>query len=643
MKKITAFLLTAVLAISGAMAQPVVLEYNFNDGDKTGLTFYDVDQLTPTSFMQSIHFAVDNPWILIRDSNTSTDMFLGSTSQYTPAGQANDWMVLPAVTVLNENMMLSWESQAFLANKRDGLKIFISTKGNKPSDFGTTPVWEVAEEEIGKTEDYFENEFISHELSLAQYAGKTIYIAFVNQSYDKSIIAVDNIKVYNNDKFAIELNLGSVVNEVEEVKFSGNIVNYQYDKLDEVSVTLEYGDKSVTETFGNLNITRGNSKAFTMSHRMPINFNETIQYTLHATVGSDKYDYASSVTNTFRRRVVIEEHTGVQCAYCPIGAWAIDSLKEVSPEKVAPIAVQCAQLGSVNLLVDDYTGNLFSNGLTAYPIGWIDRRYVANPTGNGSGYNFDDPASWLSLVDRQQNEIPEAGVSVTARLNEAQTHIVAEAKVRTAEDKSNLDWRVVYVLTEDSVTGFYQKNAYSGSKDWVGGWQRKPQSVEVVLNDLARGIYPSFYGEEGSLPSTITAGEYATYSHTIEVPYTKAMGTGSIEFVQNPFNLNIVAMVVDGKTKRVVNADMVRVKDHTAIKGVANNNTTKCIVENGSVKVVAMDNTEMTASLIALDGRTLATTTGYGTVTLGTAQYQGVALVQVVANGAVEVTKVVVR
>ena len=254
MKKFAAFLLTSILTIGSMSAQPVVLEYNFNEGDRTGITFYDVDQLTPSSFMKSIGFAVDNPWILIRDSNTSKDMFIGSTSQYTPAGQANDWMVLPAVEVRYENMMLAWKSQAFMANQRDGLKIFISTKGNQPSDFPTEPAWEIAEEEIGATEDYFEGEFISHELSLSQYVGKTIYIAFVNQSYNKSIIAVDDIKVYSNDKFAVKPNLGNIVQEVEHVTFSGQIFNYQYDNINEVAVTLEYGDKSISETISNLNI-----------------------------------------------------------------------------------------------------------------------------------------------------------------------------------------------------------------------------------------------------------------------------------------------------------------------------------------------------------------------------------------------------
>ena len=90
MKKITTLLLTAVLAINSASAQHVLFEYTFNDSNKEGLTFYDVDQLTPTSFMQSIGFAVGSPWMLIRDSNTSQDLFISSTSQYLPAGQANE-------------------------------------------------------------------------------------------------------------------------------------------------------------------------------------------------------------------------------------------------------------------------------------------------------------------------------------------------------------------------------------------------------------------------------------------------------------------------------------------------------------------------------------------------------------------------
>ena len=146
MKKIFTLFSALLLTVSALHAETVLVDYDFNDGDKSGLGVYDVDNLTPSDFMQQIGFSVGNTWILIKDTNTSTDMFVGSTSQYKPAGQANDWLVLPATLIPGHGFSLEWKSQAFYANKRDGLKVFISTQGGKPEDFPATPVWEVAEE-----------------------------------------------------------------------------------------------------------------------------------------------------------------------------------------------------------------------------------------------------------------------------------------------------------------------------------------------------------------------------------------------------------------------------------------------------------------------------------------------------------------
>ena len=643
MKKIFTLFMAVVLAIGSTVAQSVILEYDFNDKDKTGLGIYDEDNLTPGATMQSVGFAAGTTWILLRDSGSSTNYFLGSTSQYLPAGQANDWLVLPAINVASDKYTLEWKSQAYLRDLRDGLKVFISTEGGKPANFPAEPVWAVEAEEAGATDD-FEGEFITHQISLAQYAGQTIHIAFVNQSYDKCILAIDDIKVYSNDKFGVELNLGNVLNEVDEVEFAGNIVNYQLDNLNEVVVELSYDDVKVSETFANLNLAKGQSAAFAMKHTMPIKLNETKKYTLQATVGEETFTIASSVTNSFRRRVVIEDHTGIRCQYCPAGTWAIDSLKEVAPDQIAPIAVQCSQYGSVNLLVEDYTIGLVSNGLTAYPTGWVDRTYVASPFGNASGYNFDDPASWISRFYQILNEAPQAGVTASATLSSDASQIHAKASVRLAESKENIDWRVIFVLTEDGVEGYYQSNSYSGHKGWVGGWESKPRSASVVLNDLARGIYPSFYGEEGSLPSSINVGEVVEYSYDITIPYKKTLASGEVDFVLNVNNLNVIAMLVDGKTNQVINADLVSLANSDAVEGVENDNMkVSAFAENGTVKVTTNHHSEITASLIAIDGCMLATATGNGAVTLSATGYRGVALVHTVANGISQVEKVVIR
>lgn len=633
MKKFFMLFATAMVAVSG-MAQTVVYSCDFNDKEKVDMTFYDEDKLTPSKFMSSVGFAVDNPWVLIKDSNTSTNTFIGSTSQYDPVGQADDWMVLPAIQVTDEGYVLEWYSQAYKFDARDGLKVFITTTGNKPADFPAEPVWEVEEEEVGATED-FEGEFIHHTISLDEYIGKTIYIAFVNQSYDKALIAIDDVKVLRYEAFTFDLNFGKVVYENDEIEIAGYITNNNFDNISEVDFTLTYDGETINEKVSGLNIAKGGKQRFALKHKFNAELNQTIDYTLTATVADKQYSIASSVTNSFNRHVVIEEHTGIRCGYCPAGTWAIDSLKEVAGEYLAPIAVQCSELGSVALLVDNYTAYLYSEGVTTYPAGWIDRTYKSTPFGSASGYNFDSEDSWISLFYKQLATIKEAGITADARLTEDLTKVNISTRVRTAENKDNLDWRIVYALTEDSLTGFFQKNDYSGSKYYVGGWEKKGRSTEVVLHDVARGIYPSFYGEEGSMPAVINVGDVATHEYTIDLSELD---------LQNVYKLNIIAMLVDGKTKKVVNAHMTRVHDHTGVEGiVADTMPVRAIANNGVVEVATFNDAPFTASLITIDGRVIATEAGTSTVTLDAAGYQGVALVQVVSNNNMKVTRVVVR
>lgn len=648
MKNLFTLILATIFSVSGAVSQTVLVDYDFNNGDKTGITIYDVDNLAPTSLMQSIGFAPGVTWIFVKDTNESTDMFVGSTSQYLPAGQANDWLVLPATLISSKGFVLEWKSQAFLANKRDGLKVYISTEGGLPENFPTTPVWEIEEEEIGATEDYFEGEFIAHSLSLDEYVGKNIYIAFVNQSNDKSLLCIDDIKVSREDDFAIKSDLGLVVYEADEVTFSGTITNHKLDKIDEVDITLSYNDVEITETLTGLNLTAGESASFEMEHKVPISINKTLNYTLKASIGDKTAEFISTITNYFKRRVVIEDHTGLWCSNCPAGIWGLDSLKEVAPENIAPISVQNNNgIPNPKLVVDAYDAGLSGAGATAYPQGWVDRTYIQHPWGNGTS-NFKDPNSWISLFDQLMKVTPEAGVKATGYFNNDKTWAMARATVRTAELKEDLDWRIIFVITEDSLNGFYQNNTYTGMKMWIGGWQNKPRNAEVTLNDIARGIYPSFYGEKGSLPATIDVGETVEYSYNIKLP-TEALDKNGevVKIIQNFDNLNLIAMLVDGKTNRVINSDMIRITEAPeAVEGVKNSDNTlhvKTIIENGTLTVSTLCNDDITASLIAVDGRLLATAQGKGSVKLNTTDYQGVALVQVVANGIVKVEKIVVR
>lgn len=631
MKKLLSLFAATLIATSTLTAQTVLADYDFNDGMPSDICTYDVDRLTPSVPMQRVGFNVGKAWIILQDAGSNGNKFVGSTSQYKPKGEADDWLVLPAVHIVGTGFKLEWKSQAYQSDLRDGLKVFISTTGNQPQDFSETAVWEIEEEDAGAT-DSFENEFVEHSISLDDYVGEHIYIAFVNQSYDKSILGLDDIKIVRDDKFALLLDNEYIDYELDSKVIDGEIINYSMTLLDEVVIELSYNSETYSQTFSGLNLAMGKSTPFEMSHSIPLAINQTVSYSIKATAQEEIFTYNSYFTSTFHQRVVIEDHTGLWCSNCPAGIWAIDSLKHTYPNNIAPIAVQNNNGVASDIVVDAYDAGLSGAGLMSFPSGWINRTYISNPFGNAQ-YHFEDENSWLSLFYKCLDRIPQAGVTATGHLVGDST-IIAKAQVRTARLEENLDWRVIFVLTEDSVTGYYQNNIYTGKAEWIGGWESLPQSVSITLNDLARGIYPSFYGKEGSLPATIDEGETATYSYNIELP----------RVVQNTANLNLIAMVVDGKSKQVINADMVRVvQAPESVIEIQANTIAQVRVEQENIKVSAPQGEKLTASLITIDGRTLATANGVGEVNLAPLSYRGIALVHIISNGSTQVEKVIVR
>ena len=219
-------------------SEVVLFSCDFQDADEVPMKFTtaDLDGLTPTAEMQSLGFAVQSHstdyWVTwvpsLRDSYESTNYFIGSTSAYTPAGQANDWLMTIPVQIPGKNVVLRWKSEALYANKRDGLKVFVTRTGiADPANFTEEPIFSVEEEEAGPTEN-LDGEWIQHEVSLSDFDGETICVAFVNQSYDKSLICLDDIEIVYSTPYKVALDVPQYTDQ-EELIVSGQLVS-QSDK-----------------------------------------------------------------------------------------------------------------------------------------------------------------------------------------------------------------------------------------------------------------------------------------------------------------------------------------------------------------------------------------------------------------------------
>lgn len=184
MKKLL-LLITIFIGFAYNAKGQVVFSENF-DGIGPGIvgwTLYDEDGLTPNTNVSYI----DNAWVSTEyefDNNVAM-----STSWYTPAGQSNDWMVSPAITLPAGINTLSWDGIAFDTAYPDSYKVYISTTGNTPSDFDTELV----------NVDPEENDWTRHTIDLSDYSGQTVYIAFQNYADDMYLLALDNIAIINND------------------------------------------------------------------------------------------------------------------------------------------------------------------------------------------------------------------------------------------------------------------------------------------------------------------------------------------------------------------------------------------------------------------------------------------------------------
>ncbi len=114
-----------------------------------------------------------------------------SSSFFNPAGIANDWMITPAIAGLPADQILSWRAAALDAALPDGYEVRLSTTGALPAtvaNFSTVLASIPAENGF----------FTTRSVSLASYAGQTIYIAFVNNSNDMFVLAVDDVWIGTN-------------------------------------------------------------------------------------------------------------------------------------------------------------------------------------------------------------------------------------------------------------------------------------------------------------------------------------------------------------------------------------------------------------------------------------------------------------
>lgn len=529
----------------------VYLYCDFEAGIPDGFTTYDRDGQTLYFTMIQAGFKQGDAWITKREEGLSpTNYYAASTSKYkystgeTPQ-PADDWLVTKKIYVRGGNAVLKWKGRSICDQQKNksSYQVMVSTTGNTPEDFHGEPVFSIDEEAS--------NGWRQHEVSLAQFEGKEIYIAFVNNSLNKEILAIDNLEVKGGKGLCeLTVNTGDHVYGTNAVSVDGTITAYSDVPVTEFKAYYTYQGKTFSTSVSGLSLRKHQSCSFSFDEKIPVAFGDTVKYKVWAEVNGQTQDTIDCQTVSFlfmpQRKTVVEEGTGMWCVYCPKGIVAMDILQKKYPEKFIGLALHYTD----PLAVDDYVDALKFPG---YPSGWFNRKYLcADPMvlveNDGVSMYTTTNGGFESYFLAAEKEPTLADITLTAHVENGK--IKTEATSRFAINIDEADYQLAFALTEDNVTDptYYQDNGFAGGDALLGGYESQPKRITApIFNHVARGIYDDYLGVPGSIPTQLVAGESYKFEYTIDVPTS----------IKSLANSRLIAMLLDRKTGEIVNANTV--------------------------------------------------------------------------------------
>lgn len=526
-------LLGALCWLSTGMAAQAAgdgARYDFTNGIPADFTLIDADGNTPSADIAPYGFSVGTPWVAYYVESEQNHV-AASTSWYAQSGTSDDWMILPAVSVETADAVVAWRARATDANFSDGYAVYISEGGDAIEDFDKAhPLFTTAAESA---------EWTYHSISLDGYVGKTVRIAFVNNSTDCSLLYIDDVFVGTPQPARVISGMRPIVKPTDEIIVQGTVTTDMAEPVKGFTVGYEWDGKTGYVEFSDTELVPGESVPFSISTGSYIEEGGSATFTIWAEAGGRRSQTEATVTSRVNK-VVAEELTGSWCGWCVRGIVALDETKKAHPEQFIAIAVH----GNDFLESPEYTDYIAGLiGSSGYP------NSVVNRDRNTAG----DP-EYIPVRFEQKASAPIEGYVTLETGGEDGLY---EATAKVALNSNGLDgrYRMAYAIVENDVyeegnSNYVQHNSYAGGANGeMGGYEDLSEYVtDFHFQDVARGTIGDPSGIEGSLPLRMDAGREYVTTESFTLPET----------VLNVDNVYIVAMLIDTRSSGIVNADMAK-------------------------------------------------------------------------------------
>ncbi len=628
MKKALSFILLFLALSFSAMAQNIYFEASFEKGIPKDITLLDRDENPTKSSITRIDFSKGSWTVGQYDKDCSAAM---SSSLCTYDYPVDDWMILPKISVNSSLAVLAWDAMSVHYDFREDYKVMISTASNKPADF--TEVYAVQDE------DYF---IRRHAISLADYDGQDIYIAFVHTGQDGFMLGIDNVKVgefYN--EYALDNRTDVSATGGSTIEICGDIRNMA--SADSFVPVVKVGDELYVAD-NDVQCATGDHIAF--SFTVPTIEEGKMPYTVGVkkSVASDD-NIVWSVVDTvycsaFPRNMLVEKFTGTWCNNCPEGTITMHKYEQRFRNRIIKVEGHCPS-GAYEAMADA----VYYNGLLYFMK-------------NLPGMVYNRSVGLVSQQAQDDGVIYAAwGKPVTAEIipsvkytTDGTFEVSSTVRFSQEYDNSSDRYRVGYIITENVVhqpdnSKYAQSNSCQNAR--CREYNFLPSTVPASLcyfHDVARGDATAFDGVAGSFPQE-TLAAYTDYelTDTVAMPATPIFDA---QYVYDPRNISITAVLMYTRDKKVLAAARVNTDDIDWSSAVADNlqdSPRYNITATDGMVYVSNFEGRATVRLYAIDGTLLDTAYDANVVVTDAANYRGVAIVSVETATGVVNEKILIK
>ncbi len=609
--KIKHLFLSALLAWGGlsAVGQEVCLETDFYDGIPEDFTLICYDEI-PVKSADLKKINSNMLWtVSLVDSEDGVAAV--STSHRTFDLPTDNWMITPRLTLPAENVCLKWTSRAIHYHLRDGYKVMVSTTGTEYEDF--EELYSIEEEEYLWTK---------HFVSLEKYAGKEVYIAFVHNSQNKFLLAIDDMFVGQPAKadFIVKNETPRFVGDVGTVKVQGTALNSGMQQEGHHFTCVINGTEVLEHPIFHDSWSQGSEYPFEFD--VPVQVGKATHYKVMN--GEHTIVEDSVICSYFPRTLFLEKATGAWCVNCPEVISFIQKLEEEYGHQIVCVEAH-AHYGDKFEYMPYVTG-MKTNSFPTIHI----NRDRSNPINGGS------PAQNLAKLRQILSQPTVAKIEMDVNY-EGGDSVQTVAKVTFANnlDNSSGKFRVGYVLIEKELQtdSMFQINGVVSIGQGEFYYITSPVPADLMwYTNVVRGENNAFVGVKNSLPANIEAG----------VEYAVASKVGIPASVYDKNNLAVVAIVMNYYTDEVLNVVEVKVpEDPTAIRPVGNAGNVddvRVVWNTGEdMQIISSSQAPFNVELIAMDGRQIAAWRGEGRARINPSQVaqHGIYLLRISQNGRV--------